>query len=476
MEQTTSNFDHFITRAGSQLFDGEQAFRFAGIHTPELHMIEDDVRGQTPSGALYFKLPTAEEQENWIKAQVQIGTRAQRTYVLSIENVNSTDTPEDRPLTHILAPKEAGGMPSLNEEAMVVYDRMIALSDQYQLRLILPFIDHWHWWGGRRELAAFYGETEDAVYDVSSKAFQAYKSVIEQVITRKNTLTGRYYFEEKAIMCWETGNELDGTNPEFLTQTAAWIKQLAPNQLVMDGSFKTVNDYAISDDNVDVISNHLYQFTDEPLVTTLENNLRQVAGRKPYYVGEFGLVSAEQITEVMDAITDLSVDGHQAVGGLIWGGRGHRRDGGFYWHKEHTGTFSYHLPGFPEEGADNDEMAVVDVMRQAAARMAGLSEVPPLPIPDAPLMLESDSVLDINWMGAPVGRYYDIERATSEQGPWQLIGKQISDGVNQWDPDTMSLFADEAVCTTPGRYYYRAYAINESGRSQPSNIVGIDVE
>lgn len=48
--------------------------------------------------------------------------------------------------------------------------------------------------------------------------------MIRQVITRTNTVTGRAYYDEKAIMAWETGNELEDTNADFLHQTAAWIK------------------------------------------------------------------------------------------------------------------------------------------------------------------------------------------------------------------------------------------------------------
>ncbi|MGQ7190894.1 hypothetical protein ACUODJ_55340, partial [Escherichia sp. HC-CC] len=34
-----------------------------------------------------------------------------------------------------------------------------------------------------------------------------------------------------------------------------------------------------------------------------------------------------------------------------------------------------------------------------------------------PKLRASDSPFAINWMGAPVGRTYDIERATSAKGP-----------------------------------------------------------
>ncbi len=144
-----SQFEHFITRQGASLMDGNQQFRFAGIHAPELHRIEDDARGvckADPRGwGQYFKWPTAEEQANWIKSIVQTGTKAQRVYVLSVQQENDKACERE---THILAPTTPDGMPVLNEKAMVVYDNMIAEADKQGLRLILPFIDHWWWWGG----------------------------------------------------------------------------------------------------------------------------------------------------------------------------------------------------------------------------------------------------------------------------------------------------------------------------------------
>lgn len=62
----------------------------------------------------------------------------------------------------------------------------------------------------------------------------------------------------------------------------------------------------------------------------------------------------------MQSIVHTEVNGVQAAGGFIWGFRGHRHDGGFYWHKEYTGHYSYHLPGFPDEGKANQEMEVVN--------------------------------------------------------------------------------------------------------------------
>ena len=203
MAAEQSHFEHFITRDGTQLMDGKTVFRFAGIHAPELHRIEDDARGvckADPRGwGQYFKWPTAEEQANWINAMVATGAKAQRVYVLSVQQENDAACERE---THILAPESPDGMPRLNEKAMKVYDNMIAEADKQGLRLILPFIDHWWWWGGREQLAAFYHEKPEDFYRTDSKTYKAYLDVIRQVITRTNSVTGRSYADEKAIMAW----------------------------------------------------------------------------------------------------------------------------------------------------------------------------------------------------------------------------------------------------------------------------------
>ncbi len=53
------------------------------------------------------------------------GHKATRIYVLSVEDENDKKCGRE---THILKPLSADGMPYLNEQAMVVFDRMVALS------------------------------------------------------------------------------------------------------------------------------------------------------------------------------------------------------------------------------------------------------------------------------------------------------------------------------------------------------------
>ncbi|MBU2986792.1 discoidin domain-containing protein [Saccharophagus degradans] len=464
-----AELQHFITRDGHTLMNGNEEFRFAGIHSPELHRIEDDARGVCAADARgwgqYFKWPTADEQENWIKSIARVGQKATRIYVLSIEQQYDAACGRE---THILAPLSANGMPRFNEEAMVHYDRMIALADEHDVRLIIPFIDHWDWWGGRKQLAAFYGETEADFYNINSKTYAAYKYIVEQLITRTNTITGRKYYDEKAILAWETGNELRDTNEAFLNDITAHIKSLDANHLIQDGTYTRINDYAVNNPDIDIISNHFYTNVGNNNPEQVLADLQQVDGKKAYLVGEFGLLSATEINAIMQAIVHSEHNGAKAAGGMVWGLRGRRHDGGFYWHREYTGHYSYHYPGFPE-GDANQEQDVINIVRDAQAQMQGYAFAEDLPVPEAPKLRAITSTARINWLGAPVGRFYRVERAQSATGPWQTIASNISDGKNLYDPTVDALFSDNTV-QTGNTYYYRVFASNESGESPASNI------
>ncbi|BFM21957.1 hypothetical protein R50076_30060 [Gilvimarinus japonicus] len=467
-------FDEFISRDGHRLLEGGKEFRFAGIHAPELHRIEDDARGACaadPRGwGQYFRWPTADEQENWIKALVKSGHRAMRVYVLSVATPSDAECGRE---THILPPVQADGMPRLNEAAMVHYDRMIALADQYGLRLILPFIDHWKWWGGREQLAAFYDESADDFYDTESKTYAAYQDIIRQVINRTNTITGRVYKNEKAIMAWETGNELRDSTEPFVRTTAALIKELDSNHLVIDGTYLKVNKFALDDPNVDIISNHFYTTNNNNNPEQVLSDLQAIDGKKVYLIGEFGLRDAEGLNDIMQTAVHSDYNGARAAGVFIWGFRGHRHNGGFYWHKEYTGHYSYHIPGFPE-GDANEERKVVNLVRTAQAQMVGLDAPAPLPKPEPPkLRAIADPRERIDFLGAPLGRTYRIERATDASGPWQVIGDNISDGLQEYRPYEQALFRDTDDLVPGQMYYYRVVARNESGESDPSNVAQV---
>jgi hypothetical protein len=83
-----SHFTHFITRDGATSRTATRCFVSPGSTrrscTASKTMpaaCKADPRGW----GQYFKWPTAQEQQNWIQAMVQTGAKAQRVYVLSVQ-------------------------------------------------------------------------------------------------------------------------------------------------------------------------------------------------------------------------------------------------------------------------------------------------------------------------------------------------------------------------------------------------------
>ncbi|WP_237063184.1 beta-mannanase man5E [Microbulbifer zhoushanensis] len=492
-----TGFEHFIRRDGIQLLDGDKPVRFIGLHATELHRIEDDVasKGSTIGKSDHFRWPTAREQVNWIKALVYSGHSITRIYTLSVDDIELPRDVRANMPAHIVKNPQTGSI-ELDESAMQVYDRMVYLADKYGLRLIVPVIDHWSWWGGKHELANMVGESdgdtkEDGpLYDVNSKTFAAYASIIEELLTRQNSCTGREYREEKAIMAWETGNELRGTNKEFLAQTAALFKRLAPNQLVVDGDQQA--DYThppgsadiesgeflgLLDPNVDLQSNHFYGGYMSPEVVRKQAALARKFN-KPLFIGEYGL----QPIETIRAVTDAWVNEPAVAGALVWGYRGHREAGGFYWHYESDGHMSYHLPGFTVNDGNN-ELAVIEMIREAQAKLSFSERAKKFstswPVPQAPLLHPISETGEVNWMGAPTGRYYRLYVSEDDGEDWTLLADKLVDAENGWDPETMDLYtitasleSSELKADSAAKVrckLYRLTAVNGAGESEPSN-------
>ena len=84
---------------------------------------------------------------------------------------------------------------------------MIAAAHRHRVRLILPFIDQWSWWGGTAELAGFRGKKPEEFW-TDPQVIEDFKGIVTFVLNRVNTVTGVRYRDDKAILAWETGNEL----------------------------------------------------------------------------------------------------------------------------------------------------------------------------------------------------------------------------------------------------------------------------
>jgi hypothetical protein len=442
-------FENFVRREGDVLKDGSRDFRFLSFNIPNLHYVEDDMRFDC---RMPFRLPDAFEINDALGAIEQMGGQVVRTYTLAVKKA---DDPPDLP-RYLLGPGQ------FNEEAFKTLDQVMAAAHRHRVRLIIPFVDQWSWWGGTAELAAFRGKKPDEVW-TDPQLIEDFKSIVTFVVQRVNTVTGVRYRDDKAILAWETGNELHSP-PEWTRQIAAHLKSLDPQHLVLDGTHReTLLASSLEDANIDFVQTHHYEKDPRAMIGHIVESARMAQGRKPYFVGEFGFLSTAALGAVMDAVLEQKL-----TGALLWSLRYRSREGGFYWHHEpHGGDHfkAYHWPGFPI-GEKYDERRLMHLVRERAFAIQGVP-VPPLPQPQAPHLLSVTEGGQMTWRGAVGADSYNVERAEAAGGPWRVVGAGICDAQVQYRP----LYADESV--RPGQtYFYRVAACNASGASKPSNVVG----
>jgi hypothetical protein len=415
------------------------------MNIPNLHYIEDDWRFESSQR---YRWPTEFEIRDALASVQQMGGTVVRSYTLSVRK--PTDTPD--------VPRHVVGPGEFDETGFRALDLVLALAREYEIRLILPLVDNWQWWGGVGEYAAFRGQPREAFWS-DPELIADFERTLEHVVLRRNTLTGQDYRDDPTILAWETGNELEAPW-EWTARIAAALKRLDRAHPVIDGVHsRFIRPEALSSPDIDILSTHHYTPADVT-VADIQNNLRAIAGKKPYFVGEFGFLPSSGAKAVLDAVNQGG-----AWGALLWSLRFHDRDGGFYWHCEKRGFEAYHWPGFTA-GAAHEERAVLELMRTEAYAIRGLAPAPLSP-PAAPVLLPDSSPEAISWQGSAGADSYLVERASADDGPWELLARDVSDAAHPYRP----LFVDATA--VPGRpYYYRVRAQNPAGASPPSQVAG----
>ncbi|MBN2612268.1 MAG: cellulase family glycosylhydrolase [Bacteroidales bacterium] len=449
----SQGFEHFITASGQKLMDGKNEFRFISFNIPNLNFVEDEMSFTTASP---FRLPTEYEIRDAMLSVKQMGGQVIRIYTIPVKR---SDQPDEVP-AHVLAP----GL--FNEDAFRINDLMLSLANELKIRIIFPLLNNWKWMGGRPQYAAFRNKHENDFW-TDRELIEDFKKTIEFTLNRTNTLTGIKYKDDKAILCWETGNEL-GNPSEWAAEITAYIKKLDKNHLVMDGYFaggkRPVRTESVNDPSIDILSSHHYETNPDETIESIAKNIEIIGGKKPYVIGEFGF----QSTAALDKIMNWMISEPAIAGGLIWSLRSHRQEGGFYWHSEPLGMGiykAYHWPGF-SSGSAYDEKDILRVMRDNAFSIQGVLATA-VEKPASPVLLNIDKVYDINWQGSAGASFYHIERAEYPNGPWHRIACNISDAGLQYTP----LYHDNNA-EIGKSYYYRVIACNISGESEPSATFG----
>jgi hypothetical protein len=441
-------FQDFVKVQGDQLMENGRPFRFISFNIPNLHLVEDNVAFAEENP---WRLPNHFEIADALESVRQMGGTVVRTYVISV--IRTNDAPGA--IRHVLGPGK------FNEDAFRALDEVLSIANETGVRVVIPLVDNWSWMGGRAEYAGFRGKSKDDFW-TDPQIIADYEETIRFILTRTNTITGVAYCDDKGVLAWETGNELQSPAP-WTRQIAAFIKSLDHNHPVIDGfNANTLRDESIAMPEVDIVTTHHYPGGKKPYAEYIRANRERTRGKKPYFVGEFGFDPTDDMRAVLETVRETGVSG-----ALLWSLRPHNRDGGFYWHSEPSGGDhykAYHWPGFAS-GNDYDESNVLALMRTEAFQIRGLP-VPAVAAPAPPHLLPIADAAAISWQGSAGASGYQVERATAENGPWQKIADHVDDSAVQYRP----LFNDTAA--PRGTFYYRVRAVNGGGVSEASNIQG----
>lgn len=177
----------------------------------------------------------------------------------------------------------------LNDTLLAGLDYTIAELDKRNMHAVIYLNNAWDWSGGYgfylKECG--YGDSPNAnveggysryvdycaQFSRCEEAQQLYYNFIKQIVSRKNSITGRYYKDEPAIMSWQLCNEprpfaRDNKEQfaEWIAKAAALIKSIDGNHLVSTGSEGIIGcegdeelcERMHADKNVDYLTIHIW--------------------------------------------------------------------------------------------------------------------------------------------------------------------------------------------------------------------------
>jgi len=237
----------FITRDTNRLKLSGSDWRASGVNASSLALRQAQW-GAVPntSAALNLYYPSQAEIDSVFAQATAIGANYVRT-LPSAFSVGATKS---------LFPDGV----NINETAAVQFDLMVSRAAAAGQRLWIPFVDPHGY---------FYGSTATwgANFFTDAATITKFKAAITVLLSRDSTITGLTPAEDDTIFCWGLGSEINAADA-WVTELAAHVKSLAPNQLVADGrELVAVSANSLSDANVDIVGNHAYPLSSANIAT-----------------------------------------------------------------------------------------------------------------------------------------------------------------------------------------------------------------
>jgi len=188
-----------------------------------------------------------------------------RLSALGINNVRILGSSEFSPLKNSVRPTFRNRTPRFNETLLRGLDQALAEMGRRGMTAVLYLTNFWEWSGGMMTYLYWtnggrYINMNDPAHpwpefaDMSSQfyghaaAVRMFDDYVRAVVGRRNTVTGRLYRDDPAIMAWQLANEpRPGGGPDaghahmkaylaWIDGTARLIKSIDPNHMVSTGS------------------------------------------------------------------------------------------------------------------------------------------------------------------------------------------------------------------------------------------------
>ena len=232
-------------------------------------------------GKAYHPVGTNMWYAAYLGAAAPVGNRDRlkreldRLVGLGIDNVRILGSSELSPLKNSVRPTFRDSSARYNETLLRGLDHALAEMGRRNLRAVIYLTNFWEWSGGMMTYLYWtnggrYLNMNDPAHpwpqfpDMSSefygnsRAVGMYHDYVRAVVTRRNSVTGRLYRDDPAVMAWQLANEprpggSDHSGRRHMRSYLAWtsttarlIKSLDPNHLVSTGSEGTMG--CIDDD------------------------------------------------------------------------------------------------------------------------------------------------------------------------------------------------------------------------------------
>ena len=424
----------FVTRSGSRLTLDGKPFRFSGANLYWTGL-DENVGGVDPSAAPSVAYPTAFRIRDGLRAARELGATVVRAHTVGISTGN--------PLS--LEPT----MGQWNPAAWGPIDLTVAEAGRLGLRLIVPLTDNGQYYhGGRYDVLRWLGL--DTTYPGTAfysdpRAIAAYQAHVAVVLNHVNPLTGRRLGDDPTIMAWELGNEMDWEIPSWVQTNAAFVKALAPRQLVMAGQSRGVQWAVTSSPSVDISDSHYYPL--DPSAVHADAATATAAG-KVYVIGEYPSTDATDA-----ALQSIAADANVS-GAAVWSVLPHADHYGVV---PHADGYTLHVPG--------DDAAMqgrVDAIRRFGVAL-GQAALPSAPSAPRPLVTS---------VSAPVSGVRTVRWRGSSAATSYVISVVAANGATTTSP---SLPGSQTSWTVPstGSATVSVTGYDASGRSLGSGGVGV---